>query len=637
MNHLKSLLIHVLFVTVCIAQQPPSVQLKIKEKSGFLGLGGPRILEIQLSSQNRQLPLTSENVNAGQYYYFFCKPAGDWKIDSDVLKDDISKLVIYQNEQKLQIAWKSDVLIEANGTAVLLGFPKTVKLHQLFLFQIPVGETTAQGEFKIPQELWPGYSVITDLLAQAERRIASNQNRDAVPFFDSILQNQAFQIFPQFGEIKDKRTKAFDAYLTENVTGFQSMMSNAQMDLKEKISKIDQLKPAFQFVADSLARPALNIGSLETTIAPILMRARDVMFQATTAKDSLQRSLDDKNIRWIIEGSATGKGGYLYVYMVEALGWAFSSIDFADTGLSVLKVRLPDDQQARLTKFNLNESFETFIRICNERFQIKLPMLPIEFLPGLRRDTSTFALPFYSIIKAVNDYFYGNYGPARDEIFKIFRTCYEPEISSRFDHMRILIEVRQGRAPAEVFKLVTEAEEAAGKKDDQGAKDKFEQARIIAPNFGYPLFALGKYFARVNDPIRAINAFQRAYQIDSLYFSAYRECYNLYRRQAIYKSCVEVLTLAIQRGNDYWETNYKLGEALKGDADYARAIQSFERALAISPRNYQTNIQLGLAFQEMKNFPKARDFFNKALDIDSQRQEAVDYLQKLNELIRGGK
>ncbi|MEK7670287.1 MAG: tetratricopeptide repeat protein, partial [Bacteroidota bacterium] len=205
------------------------------------------------------------------------------------------------------------------------------------------------------------------------------------------------------------------------------------------------------------------------------------------------------------------------------------------------------------------------------------------------------------------------------------------------DYMRILIEVRQGRAPAEVFKLVAEAEEAAGKKDDQGAKDKFEQARIIAPNFGYPLFALGKYHARVNDPFRAINAFQRAYQLDSLYFSAYRECYNLYRRQGSYKPCVEVLTLAIQRGNDYWEMNYKLGEALKGDADYARAIQSFEHALAISPRNYQTNIQLGLAFQEMKNYPKARDFFNKALDIDSQRQDAVDYLQKLMELQRGGK
>ena len=207
MNHLKSLLIHVLFVAVCIAQQPPSIQLKVKEKSGFLGLGGPRILEIQLSNQNRQLPLSSENVHAGQYYYFFCKPAGDWKIDADVIKDDISKLVIYQNEQKLQIAWKSDVLVEGNNTSVLLGFPKTVKIYQLFLFQIPVGETTTQGEFKIPQELWPGYSVIMDLLAQADRRIASNQNRDAVSFLERILQNPALQIFPLFDEVKDKRTK----------------------------------------------------------------------------------------------------------------------------------------------------------------------------------------------------------------------------------------------------------------------------------------------------------------------------------------------------------------------------------------------------------------------------------------------
>ncbi len=414
-------------------------------------------------------------------------------------------------------------------------------------------------------------------------------------------------------------------------------MGNPETDLKEKISGVDRLKPVFQFVIDSLPRPAFNITSLDATVSPILTKARDLVFAATTAKDSLQRALDDKNIRWILEGSSTGKNGYLFVYMVEAIGWALSSIDFADTGLVSLRYRLPADQQARLTKFNLTESFETFMRICNERFQTKLPMLPIEFLPTVRKDTAAFSLPFYSILKAVNHCFYGNYNPARDEIFKVFRTCYESEISARFDFMRVLIEIRLGRAPAEVLRLVADAEEAAGKKDDQGAKDRFEQARIIAPNFGYPLYSLGRYFVRVNDPIRAINSFTRAFQVDTLYLSAYRECYNLYRRQGIFKSCVDVLTLAIQAGNDYWETNYNIGIAYLGDSDYARSIQAFEHALAISPRNYETNIQLGLAYQNIKNYPRARDYFNRALEIDTQRDEAVTYLQKLNELQRGGK
>lgn len=611
--------------------------MKIKEKSGFLGLGGPRNIEIQLSNQNRQLPLSSENINAGPYYYFICKPVGDWKIDADAVKDDISKVTIYQNEQKVQIAWKSDILVDGAATSILLGFPKTVKLSQLFLFQIPVGAAMNQEEFKIPQEYWPGYSMVADFYNQAERLVGGKQYRDAIGFYERILQNPSFQVFPQYTESRDKRTQAFDSYLNDNVAEFQSLNSNVQMDLKEKIANVDQLKPAVQFVVDSLPKATLNVTSLEATVSPILSKARDLLFQATTTRDSLQRALDDQNIRWIIEGSSTGKKGYLFVYMVEAIGWALSSLDFADTGIVSLKVRLPADQQARLTKFNLNESFQTFIRVCNERFLTKLPMLPIEFLPTVRKDTAAFSLPFYSILKAVNDYFYGNYNPAQNEVFKVFRTCYESEISARFDFLRMLIEIRQGRAPAEVLKLVAEAEEAASKKDDQGAKDKFEQARIIAPNFGYPLFALGKYFVRVNDPIRAINSFTRAFQVDSLYLSAYRECYNLYRRQGIFKSCVDVLTLAIQKGNDYWETNYNIGIAYQGDGDYARSIQAFEHALGISPRNYETNIQLGLAYQNIKNYPRARDYFNKALEIDTQRQEAVDYLQKLNEIQRAGK
>ena len=60
------------FVIACVicilshmSAQVQSVQLKIKEKSGFLGMGGPRIVQIDLSNQNHQ-PTTVDNVHAGQ-------------------------------------------------------------------------------------------------------------------------------------------------------------------------------------------------------------------------------------------------------------------------------------------------------------------------------------------------------------------------------------------------------------------------------------------------------------------------------------------------------------------------------------------------------------------------------------------
>ena len=95
---------------------------------------------------------------------------------------------------------------------------------------------------------------------------------------------------------------------------------------------------------------------------------------------------------------------------------------------------------------------------------------------------------------------------------------------------------------------------------------------------------------------------------------------------------IDVLTQAFQKGNDNLDVHFNLGLAYMGDGDVARAIQHFERALELNPLSYQTNIQLGLAYQSVKNYPRARDFLVKAVDIDPVRQEAVELLNRLNEL-----
>jgi len=187
------------------------------------------------------------------------------------------------------------------------------------------------------------------------------------------------------------------------------------------------------------------------------------------------------------------------------------------------------------------------------------------------------------------------------------------------------------------MKMFDEAEQLERSKDIQNAQDKYRQITLIAPNFAYGFFMLGKFYNRTGDPIRANYSYQRAFQIDTLYLSAYRESCNLYMRQSNFKEIINVLTTALSKGNDFWEINYNLGIAFAGDADPARAIQSFERALALNPKSYKTNIQIGLAHQNIKNYQKAREYFNNAIGLDPTKQEAVDFLTKLNELQRTGK
>lgn len=627
------LLSGLLYIASILNAQTPSVQLKIREK-GFLR--GERIVQIELSNQNRQAPLTSENVNGGQYYYFLITPAGDWQLDADFVKEYLSKVNIYQNEKKEGIAWNGE-LISGGNNSILLGFPKTIKLNQLFLLQCPIDDAISQVEFKVSQDFWPGFTIVNDLAKQAETAAAAKHFRIAIGSYEQVLSNVDYKIFTQYDEFKSKRTLCFSDYYNETSTLFQSAAANTQMDLKSRIALVGGFKPTFKYILDSLPRAEWNIGSLDTAVVPILDRCRISLIQANNLQDSLQHVLDDQNVRWIIEGSATSKNGYRYVNMIETLASALSSLNFADTVLTELKVRIPEEYQARLTKYNDTESYETFIRICNERWLLHLPIFPIDFLPNLKKDTVSFSQPYYSMLKTVNDYYYGNFTSAKDGIVQIFRKCYDPEIIGRFDMLRVIISNREQHISPEVMKMLSEAEQLESAKDIQNAKDKYQQIALIAPNFAYGFFLQGKFYNRTGDPIRANYAFQRAYQIDTLYLSAYRESCNLFMRQSNFKEIINVLMTALSKGNDFWEINYKLGVAFAGDADPARAIQSFERALALNPRSYQTNIQIGLAHQNVKNYQKAREYFNNAIGLDPTKQEAVDFLTKLNELQRSGR
>jgi tetratricopeptide (TPR) repeat protein len=266
--------------------------------------------------------------------------------------------------------------------------------------------------------------------------------------------------------------------------------------------------------------------------------------------------------------------------------------------------------------------------------QTNLPMFPVEFLPNLRKDTASFPQPYYSLLKAVNDYYYGNLKGTMDEMSRVFLTCTDPELNARMDHMRVMIGIRRGQAPAEVVRLLEDGERLEAANDTQGALERYRQATLLAPNFAYAFFTFGSFYARTGDPIRAINFFQTAYQVDSVYLSAYREAYNMYLRQGNYKPMIDVLLYALQHGNDNWEVNSNLGTAFLGDNDPARAIMHFERALALNTKSYRTNIQLGLAHQAVKDYQKAREYFNNAIGLDPTRQEAVDYLTRLNEMQR---
>lgn len=617
----------------CIAEgQNPSVQIVARKKSGLFGMGSPKLMEVSLSNQNKVSPLTSDNVNGGKYIYFLCKTVGDWDFDADFVKDNLPKLVVEQGEQKLHEVWKEDLPPEGSKT-LALGFPKSLQLHQPFTIKLDIGDAPNEQEIRVAEELWPGYSLLTSLASKAESLANGKQYKEAIQVYNRIIQNNEFKIFPRYAAMRKLRFQQFSDHLDGIIHSLVMTVAQTTLPSKEKINQIDSYVPEFRFIVDSLPNVALQVSPLDSVVHSLTVTADNAIARATTWRDSLRVVFDNQNTQWIVEGNLTGENAYRYQHIIPVLAFAFSSLDFSDTA-TALRCALPEEMQTALTRYNIGEAYESFVRVCSDRFQRRQTMFPGDFLANLRRDTSAFSLPYYSMLKSIGDFYKKDFLSSRNEIRDVFRSCDNPDLLPRFHQLRILLDIKLALVPPVVLTLLQEAKKLELSNDESGILDHYKQAMSIAPTFAYPAYALAEYYLNAGFAIRAIPFFEKAYEIDKTFLPAYREEYRYYQKSGSYKPMIQILTLALQNGNDFWEINYNLGSGYMGDGDPVNAAKSFEHALSLNPKSYQTTVQLGLAKQTMKDYAKAREFFNKAIELEPERPEAVDYLKNLDDLQR---
>ena len=536
---------------VCIGlSQVPSVQLKVRASSGFLGLGGARFVELRLANEGRLQPLTSENVNAGPFYYFECLPVGGWEFDQDFVKDILSRISVEQNTLHVSAGYVSDITQEGGSSSVVIGFSKSVKIQDPFLFRVQSGDVQYQGQFTIPVEFWPGYEIIENLYQNAERALAANRFREAISFLDAIIANDAYQVFPQRAKSQTRIVETFQAYLDATTSAFQLLKDTAGLDPRKRIARIAQFRPMYMFVVDSLPPLQFKLGSLDSRVTGLLDQARKGVLRIGLVTDSLQNALDEQTVRWVLDGSVTGRAGAQYQDVIGALAYAFSSMNFADTNAMSLPLTIPDEIRMLLEKNNLAESYKTFVRVCSDRHQMHLALFPVDFLPNLRKDTAVFPLPYYSMLKAVSDYFAGNLSSCNEEIRNIFRSCYVRELLERFDKLRVIVYWKSGRVPANVFRLLAEGTDLESKGQYREAAEQYRQAVILAPEYAYASYSLGRLDLVTGDTTVGIGLLHKAYQLDTLFLSAYLDSYDVLQQRQNYKGMIDVMLTALARGND---------------------------------------------------------------------------------------
>ncbi len=612
-------------------QNPVSIKLKIAEKSGLFNMGGPRFVRLTLSTKKSETNLTCENVNGGQYYYFLLQNEGSWKIDPDFLKENLPQLSLTQDSLRLHPDFTDDIIANDDSTIVLIGFQKTFALNKPFIFEYPLDNGVAKIGVNVPQEYWAGYSKVTKYFDLGDKALNGSRYKEAIANFNVILGDQGLAIFPTYSTAKEKRLEGFSKYFDGIFDSLsRTMVSGA--DIKQKIAATTQTIPKFQFVADSLSDQSLGITPSDATIAPLMEKVRAAIQHSRTLLDSLHQALDDLNVRWIYIGSSGDRIDFKYKYIVEALAYAFASVNFADSTAAELTCTIPEELSGRLKKYNLEESYETFVRIAGERWKNRSALFPPEFLLNLSKDSTQFPLPYYSVLAAVNDFYSSNFPDARKEIFQVMKTSYEHDLTNRMDDLRILIDTREKKIPNEVLAHMRDGEAAEEKGNTDGAAEHYKDAMLIAEDYAPAAFALGKLYDRIGDSYKANNFFQKAVATDTLYYSAYRFLYTNYFKNSNFKPMIDLLTQALARGNDFYDIHYYLGIAYNGAALFDDAIKQYERALELNAKSTDANIQAGIAYQNMKSYVKAREYYTRAIQIDPENQTATENLKRLDEL-----
>jgi tetratricopeptide (TPR) repeat protein len=610
----------------------PELTLKVSEKSGFLGMGKPRFVKIALSSRTVSKALTSDTVNGSSLYYFTVKDSGGWKIDDDFIKDELKKMKIEQDGASYGVDAVGSAVRETDHYLLLISCKKNVLLHKPFTFVFPLDKVAARASMEVPQEYWPGYTKFTTVIGDAEKALSGNKLNDALTSYEQLLQDQSLKIFPEYETISAKRLTIYQKLFNDHSQKFQEMLTSRSVDTKQKIALSEEFNGKFLFISENAATEKYLNQTTRAGASDVADNATAYVSRSKFVRDSLAQALDEQTIRFIVQGSSVGKIDFKYKYIIETLAYAYSSVNFADTSALSLKVVVSEELTARLQKYALMNAYETFVRVVNNRWVAKRPMYPIGFLQNLVKDTAQFPLPYYSILKAVQDFYKRDYASAKSEIHQVMKKSYAYELTERIDQLRILIITIEKNVPAEALQRLNEGYRAEERGENEKAIEHYKDAMLIADDYAPAAFALGKLYDRTGDSDRGNNFFQKAVTADSQYYTAYRFLYNNFFRNANFKPMIDLLTQSLAYGNDFFDIHFYLGIAYNGSAQYDLAILQYERALELNNKSINANIQAGISYQNMKSFTKARDYFKRAIVIDPENQTATENLKRLDEL-----
>ena len=148
---------------------------------------------------------------------------------------------------------------------------------------------------------------------------------------------------------------------------------------------------------------------------------------------------------------------------------------------------------------------------------------------------------------------------------------------------------------------------------------------------------LGIIYQEMGDFGRAVEAYQKAIEINPQYEKAYNNLGILLFLKGRLEEATEAFQKALAINPNNVESLINLGVLFRKQGQSEKGIESYQRALAINPFQGETHYNIGLLYEEMENVELAVDHYQKFIQLSSKTypvlaskvQSRVNYLSKV--------
>jgi tetratricopeptide (TPR) repeat protein len=175
--------------------------------------------------------------------------------------------------------------------------------------------------------------------------------------------------------------------------------------------------------------------------------------------------------------------------------------------------------------------------------------------------------------------------------------------------------VKQGLPP---LPPVTQKEEAPPKSiavEQEGEKGHAVASQVLTH------FNSGVTFYNQKEFSKAIQAYQKAIELDPSYVEAYNNLGIVYQTMGDAKSAIGAYQKSTEINTRYEKGYNNLGLLFLLEGRYEEALEAFQKTLAINSNHIGTYINLGILFKQKGQWDNAIESYQKALTIDPHHRE----------------